>query len=160
MQTVERALGVELFETWCTALLVLGHQVEGSQTLELHLLRLEQHLNDTCLCLGEHTLNHVLGEYRSVLRDVLRQLTGVECLCVNDSTVELTISRTCLVLCPFSLVLGSCFSLILQLCCKGTNNFRNYQIFQQLFSENLQISFILRTAISDTWKFWLAARQQ
>ena len=98
MKTVESALGVELVEADGTALLVLGHQVEGSQTLQLDFLRLKQHLHDTCLSLGEHTLDDILGVDRSVLREVLGQFAGVQRLGVNDSTIVLAISRTLVVL--------------------------------------------------------------
>ena len=72
-----------------TVLLVLQGAVEGAEPLDLYLLRLQQHLNQTAAELLQHAVNDVGGVDASVLRDVVSQLSGVQRLEVLDLCVPL-----------------------------------------------------------------------
>lgn len=76
---------------------VLSHQVEGAQSLQLDLLRLQQHLDDAGLSLGEHTLYHVLGVNGAVLRDMPCELAGVQCFQVHDAPEKVAMRGTVLI---------------------------------------------------------------
>ena len=58
--------------------LVLQGCEEGTQTIDLHSLALQQHLNQTATELLQHTKYYILRINATVLTDVLCQLAGVQ----------------------------------------------------------------------------------
>jgi len=90
VQTLDVRVHVELVLAHCTALVALQRGVERAESLDLHLLRVEQHLDQTATELLQYAVNDVGGVNRSVLADVGCQLTGVQTLKVLYSAVPLT----------------------------------------------------------------------
>ena len=93
-----------------TVLLVLQGAVERAEPLDLYLLRLQQHLNETAAELLQHAVNDVGGVDRSVLRDVVSQLARVQRLEVLDLCVPLAESCTERILVLFYFIQNLCHS--------------------------------------------------
>ena len=98
MQTLHVLQNVELVLGHGATLHALQSSVEGSQSLDLHLLRVEQHLQQTTAELLHHAVHDVGGVNTSVLCDVIRQLTGVQTLQILHTAVPLAVSTVVLVL--------------------------------------------------------------
>ena len=89
VQRLQVLVHVEVLLLQGSVLLVLEGAVEGAEALDLHLLRVEQHLQQTAAELLQHAVDHVGGVDASVFGDVLRQLARVERLQALDLSVPL-----------------------------------------------------------------------
>ena len=78
VQSLQARVHAELVSTLGAALRVLDGAVERAQALNLHSLRLQQHLNQTAAELLQHAVHHVGRVDRAVLGDVLCQLARVQ----------------------------------------------------------------------------------
>ena len=103
MQCLQVGVHVELVLLVGSALLVLDGAVEGAQTVYLHLLRIEQHLDQARTELLQYSKHHVLGVNRAVLTDVLCQSARVHSLKTLHVTKPLAerLRLVCLVLLYF-----------------------------------------------------------
>ena len=121
VQTPDVLVYIELVLAQSTALLALDGGVEGTQTINLHLLRVKQHLQQTAAELLQNTIYHVGGINASVLANVVRQLTGVQALQVLHSSVVLAIGSAVLILVLVNFINNLChnfvcFFMVLDLC--------------------------------------------
>ena len=80
MQALQVLLGREVLLLGCTASLILQGSEEYTQTVNLHSLRIQKHLQQTAAELLQHSKHHVGGVDASVLSDVVRHLAGVQYL--------------------------------------------------------------------------------
>ena len=78
VQSLQARVHAELVSTLGAALRVLDGAVERAQALNLHSLRLQQHLNQAAAELLQHAVHHVGGVDGAVLGDVLCQLARVQ----------------------------------------------------------------------------------
>ena len=69
---------IKLLLLGSTAGLILQGSEEGTQSVDLHSLALQQHLNQTATELLQHTKYYILRINATVLADVLCQLAGVQ----------------------------------------------------------------------------------
>ena len=69
---------IKLLLLGSTAGLILQGSEEGTQTIDLHSLALQQHLNQAATELLKHTKYYILRINATVLTDVLCQLAGVQ----------------------------------------------------------------------------------
>ena len=102
---------VELLLLQGTILLVLESAVEGAEALNLYLLRLQQHLNETAAELLQYAVNDIGGVDTSVLRDVVSQLSGVQCFQTLDLSVPLAEGRAVRVLVLLYFIQNLCHTL-------------------------------------------------
>ena len=98
VQTLDVLLHVELVLAHRTALRALDGGIERAEALNLHALRLQQHLNQAAAELLHHAVNHVGRVDRTVLGNVVRQPTGVQTLQILHASVELAEGAAVLVL--------------------------------------------------------------
>ena len=77
VQTPDVLVYIELVLAQSTALLALDGGVEGTQTINLHLLRVKQHLQQTAAELLQNTKHHVRCVDRAVLCNVSSHLSCV-----------------------------------------------------------------------------------
>ena len=91
VQRLQVLVHVEVLLLVGTALLAFAGQVERAQSGHLHLLRFQQHLQQTRLELLHHTLHHIFCEDASVLGDVLGQPRHVHRLDALQTGVPLPV---------------------------------------------------------------------
>ena len=97
---------------------VLDGRVERAQAVNLHLLRVQQHLHQAGAELLQHTEHHVCRVQATVLRNVLRQLARVQRLQALDVGVPLLVGATLGILVLNNLIDNLCHNL---LCVFGIN---------------------------------------
>ena len=78
MERTQVLADVEVLLLGRATLGVLEGAVERAEALNLHLLRLQQHLQQTAAELLQHTIDDIGGVDATVLRDVVGQLSGVQ----------------------------------------------------------------------------------
>ena len=98
MQRFQVRVHIELVLGSCATLLILDGGKERAEAVNLHLLRIEQHLQQTTAELLHHAVHHVGRVNRPVLADVVRKLAGVQTLQILHASVVLAVSGRMLVL--------------------------------------------------------------
>ena len=78
MESLQVLTHIKLLLLGSTAGLILQGSEEGTQSVDLHSLALQQHLNQTATELLKHTKYYILRINATVLADVLGQLAGVQ----------------------------------------------------------------------------------
>ena len=112
MESLQVLVHVEILLLGGSVLLVLEGAVEGAEALNLYLLRLQQHLNETAAELLQHAVNDVGGVDRAVLRNVVSQLARVQRLEVLDLCVPLAESHAVRVLVLLYFIQNLCHSCV------------------------------------------------
>ena len=80
MQALQVLLGREVLLLGCTASLILQGCEEYTQTVNLHSLRIQEHLQQTAAELLQHSEHHVGCIDATVLTDVVSHLAGIQYL--------------------------------------------------------------------------------
>lgn len=93
MESLQVLTHIKLFLLGSTAGLILQGSEEGAQTVDLHSLALQQHLNQAATELLQHTKYYILRINATVLTDVLCQLAGVQGF--NTLTVGEPLAKNC-----------------------------------------------------------------
>ena len=111
VQRLDVLLHVELLRALSATLGALCREVEDAQSVDLHLARVEELLDETGAELLQHAKDDVGGVDTSVLGDVVRHLTGVQGLDSLHSREVLTIGRMILHLVLIDFINNFCHSL-------------------------------------------------